>query len=150
VHLLLEQNRPKARVERAKPLLTVDLPEPTDQAARELRIAHQPDPRRLQRTQRNVGKEFGHGRGREVDGSTVVRRALVAEHGDSLLLEELIAAELEGALEEVAGGGWAEARQESTGAFSSNDLADAADEAAVVGYGVELDAGFDAVDLTLC
>jgi len=53
-------------------------------------------------------------------------------------------------LEEVAGSGWAEARQEGAGAFIGNDLAEATDEAAVVGYGVELDAGFDAVDLTLC
>jgi len=150
VHVLLEQYRTKPRVERAKPLLAVDLPKPTDQAARELGVADQPNARRLERAQRNVGEEFGHGGGREVDGSTVVRRVLVAEHGDSLLLEELIAAEFEGALEEVAGSGWAEARQEGAGAFIGNDLAEATDEAAVVGYGVELDAGFDAVDLASC
>ena len=62
-----------------------------------------------------------------------------------MLFEELVAAEFEGALQEVAGEGWADAGQEGGGAFVGDDLAEAADHAAVVGCGVELDAGFDAV-----
>lgn len=61
-----------------------------------------------------------------------------------MLLEELVSAELECALQEVAGECWACAGQEGAGAFICDDLAEAADEAAVVGYWVELDAGFDA------
>ena len=62
-----------------------------------------------------------------------------------MLFEELVAAEFEGALEEVAGEGWADTGQEGARAFVGDDLAEAADHAAVVGCWVELDAGFDAV-----
>jgi hypothetical protein len=61
------------------------------------------------------------------------------------LLEELVATELERALEEVAREGWAYTREEGAGAFIGNDLAEAADHAAVVGGGVELDAGLDSI-----
>jgi hypothetical protein len=61
------------------------------------------------------------------------------------LLEELVATELEGALEEVAGESWAYSGQEGAGALVLDDLAESADHAAVVGCWVELDAGLDAV-----
>jgi hypothetical protein len=62
-----------------------------------------------------------------------------------LLLEELVTTELECALEEVTGEGWADTSEESAGTFFGDDLAKTADEALVVGYWVELDAGLDAV-----
>lgn len=62
------------------------------------------------------------------------------------MLEELIASEFEGALEEVACEGWANTCKESAGAFILDDLSEATDEAAVVGYGVELDSGLDDID----
>jgi len=61
-----------------------------------------------------------------------------------LLLEEFVAAELEGALEEVSREGWADAGEEGACSFGADDLAEGSEDAAVVGFGVELDAGFDA------
>ena len=60
-----------------------------------------------------------------------------------LFLEELVAAEFEGALHEVAGEGGTEACCESAYAFVLDDLAEAADHATVVGRGVELDPCLD-------
>lgn len=62
-----------------------------------------------------------------------------------LLLEELVAAELEGALQEVAGEGGAKARQERAGALALDHLPEAADHALVVYLRLELDSGLDAV-----
>jgi hypothetical protein len=61
------------------------------------------------------------------------------------LLEELVATELEGTLEEVTGEGWASAGEKSAGTLVGDDLTEATDQAAVVGDGVELDARLDAV-----
>lgn len=63
-----------------------------------------------------------------------------------MLLEELVTSELEGALEEVAGEGWSGTGEECAGALFLDDLAEATDEAAVVGEGVELDSGLDDID----
>ena len=60
-----------------------------------------------------------------------------------MLLEQLIASELEGALEEISCRGGAEASPDGAGALAGNDLAETADETAVVFYGVELYPGFD-------
>jgi xanthine/CO dehydrogenase XdhC/CoxF family maturation factor len=67
-----------------------------------------------------------------------------AEEGEGLRLEELVPAELERALHEVAREGGSEARREGARAFVREDRAEGAEHAAVVGCGVELDAGFDA------
>jgi hypothetical protein len=145
LYVLLEQNGAETRVESAHALLPQDLAEPTNQAIGKARLRHQSNTRRLERAERNIGEELGE-RGRsEVDGCAVLGRSLVAEEVDGLRLEELVAAELESALEEVAGKGWADTGQEGTGAVVGDDLADAADKAAVVGDGVELNAGLDAV-----
>lgn len=92
----------------------------------------------------DISDELGGGGRREVDRGAVLRRGLVAEEVDVLLLEELVTAELEGALEEVAGGRGAEAGQERAGTLLLDDLAEAADHALVEGGGVELDARLDA------
>ena len=62
------------------------------------------------------------------------------------MLEELVTAELEGALEEVTGEGWAGTCEERTSTILGDDLAETADQALVVCEGVELDAGLDAVE----
>lgn len=62
-----------------------------------------------------------------------------------MLLKELVAAEFEGALEEVAGEGWADTSPDGAEAFVGDDLTEATDQAAVVGDGVELYPGLDAV-----
>ena len=144
VDVLFEQDRTEARVEGTKPLRLRNLAEPAHQPAREGRLRDEANARRFQRTQRDVREELGAGGGGEVDGGAVVGGILVAQQGDGLLLEELVAAEFEGALQEVAGEGWADTSEQGAGAFVGDDLAEAADHAAVVGCRVELDAGFDA------
>lgn len=61
-----------------------------------------------------------------------------------MLLEKLITAELEGALEKVSSSGRTKAGQQSTGALLRDDLAKTADHALVVLGRVELDTSFDA------
>jgi hypothetical protein len=60
------------------------------------------------------------------------------------LLEELITSELQGALEEVSGGGRTETSPDGASTLVRNDLSEATDEAAVVCCGVELDPRLDA------
>lgn len=60
------------------------------------------------------------------------------------MLEELVTTELERALEEVASEGGTDTGQQSTGTLILDNLAEATDEASVVGDGVELDSGLDA------
>ena len=92
----------------------------------------------------DISDELGARGGREVDTGAVLGGGLQAEEVDVRLLEELVAAELEGALEEVTGGRGAETGQERAGALLLDDLAEAADHALVVGGRVELDPRLDA------
>lgn len=62
-----------------------------------------------------------------------------------MLLEKLVASELECALEEVTRSGGTESGQEGSGTICSDCLSDSADEAFVVRDWVELDSGFDAL-----
>lgn len=98
----------------------------------------------FERAEGNIGEELGAGSGGKVDGGTVVLGIVVAEKVDGLLLEEFVAAKLEGALEEVTGEGGADTSQKSTGALFLDDLAETADKASVVGDGVKLNSCFDA------
>ena len=139
--VLLEQNRPKAGVESAKSLRLRNLREATDQAIRERRLGDQANARRLERTEGDVGEELGAGGGGQIDGGAIIGGILVAEQRDGLLLEELVATKLEGALQKIAGEGGPCAGEECACTFVGDDLAEAADHAAVVGHGVELDAG---------
>lgn len=143
-NVLLEQNGAETRVESTETLGSGNLAETTNQTAGKGGLADETDAGGLERAEGNIGEEFcGGGRG-EVDGGAVVGGRLVAELVDPLLLEELVAAELERALEEVAGEGRADTREQGAGALVGDDLAEAADQAAVVCDGVELDAGLDA------
>lgn len=144
---LLEQDRTEAAVECTKTLLRGDLAEARDEAAGEGRFGDETDTGGFERAKGNIGEEFGASGGCEVDGSSVVAGGLVAEQVDRLLLEELITAELECTLQEVAGEGWANTGQESAGALLCDDLTEAADQAAVVCNGIKLDSCLDAVAL---
>lgn len=60
------------------------------------------------------------------------------------MLEELIATELEGTLEEVTGGSGAETSEESASTLVGDDLLEATEQTTVVGDGIKLDPGLDA------
>lgn len=60
------------------------------------------------------------------------------------MLEEFVSTEFEGTLEEVAGEGWANTRQQGTSTFIRNDLSEATDQTAVVCDRVELNSCLDA------
>ena len=145
VNVLLEENRTKTRVESAQTLRPVDLRETAYETAGECRLGDQSDTSSFERAERDVSEELGAGGRSEVDCCAVVCCILVAEERDRLLLEEFVTAEFEGALEEVAGEGWADTCEECACSFLCDDLSKAADHAAVVGCWVELYAGFDAV-----
>lgn len=145
MYSLLEADGTETGVEGTKTLSRRHLAETAHQTTSVCRLGHKTNARRLERAQRYVGKEFGGGGGGEVDGGAVLRRSFVAEEGDGLLLEELVAAELEGTLQEVTGEGRASACEEGASAFFLHDLAEATNHAAVVGSRVKLDASLDAV-----
>lgn len=145
VDLLLEQNGAETSVEGTNTLALQHLAETADQTTSVGRLGDETDTGGLKRTEGNVGEELGAGGGGQVDTSAVVGGVLVADQVDGLLLEELVTTELEGTLEEVASGGRAETGQKGTSALILDDLLEATDQTAVVGDGVELDTGLDAV-----
>jgi len=144
-NLLLEENGTETSVESTDTLVLEHLGEATNETVGVGGLGDETDTGSLKRAQGNVGKELsGGGRG-EVDGSTVVLGSLVAEQVDGLLLEEFVTTKLEGTLEEVTGGGRTETSQESAGTLILDDLAETANHTTVVGLGVKLDTGLDAV-----
>ena len=144
-HLLLEQNGTEAGVESAETLLACDLGEAAEQTAGVGRLGDETDAGGLERAEGDVGEELAGSGGGQVNTGAVVGGVLVAEQVDGLLLEELVTSELEGALQEVTGGGGTEAGQQSAGTLILDDLLEATDHASVVGDRIELDTGLDAV-----
>ena len=144
-NLLLEQKGTKTTVEGGEALLLEDATEARDKAGSEGGLGDQTNTGGLQGAEGEISEELGAGGGGEVDGGAVVGSGLVAEEANGLLLEELVTTELQGTLEEVTSEGRAGTSEESASALVLDDLLEAADEAAVVGLGVELDAGLDAV-----
>ena len=144
-NLLLEQKGTKTTVEGGEALLLEDATEARDKAGSEGGLGDQTNTGGLQGAEGEISEELGAGGGGEVDGGAVVGSGLVAEESNGLLLEELVTTELQGTLEEVTSEGRAGTSEESASALVLDDLLEAADEAAVVGLGVELDAGLDAV-----
>ena len=71
------------------------------------------------------------------------------EQVDGLLLEELVAAKLEGTLHEIPGKGGAKASCESASTFVLDHLAESANHAAVVGGGIKLDPSLDSTEMLL-
>ncbi len=137
---LLEKDWSEARVEGAKTLLLEDLAHSADEAIGEGGVGDKTNTGSFERAEGNVGEELGATGGGKVDGGAVVGGSLIPEQRDGLLLEELVSAELESTLKKVAGECWASTSEEGTGAFFGDDLAEATDQATVVGHGVELDA----------
>lgn len=145
VDVLLEEDRSESRVESADTLILQDLGETTEKTVGELGVRDETNTGSLKRAEGDISKELGGGRGGEVDSSAVVGGSLKTELVDPLLLEEFVTSELEGTLKEVTSGGRTETSQESASTLVGNDLADTTKETAVVGDGVKLDTGFDAV-----
>lgn len=142
--VLLEEDGAESRVESTDTLVLGDLAEARDQTRSKAGLSDETDTGSLERAESDVSEELsGRGR-REVDSGAVVGSGLIAELVDPLLLEEFVTSELEGALEEVTGGGGTETSEESTGTVGGDDLLEGTDHALVVGDGVELDAGLDA------
>ena len=144
-NILLEQKGAETTVEGAEALLLSDLGEATNEAIGEGGLGNETDTGGFKRAEGEISEELGGGGGGEVDGGAVVGSGLVAEESNGLLLEELVTTELQGTLEEVASESRAGTGEESASALVLDDLLEAADEAAVVGGRVELDAGLDAV-----
>ena len=144
-NLLLEQKGTKTTVEGGEALLLEDATEARDKAGSEGGLGDQTNTGGLQGAEGEISEELGASGGGEVDSGAVVGSGLVAEEANGLLLEELVTTELQGTLEEVTSEGRAGTSEESASALVLDDLLEAADEAAVVGLGVELDAGLDAV-----
>ena len=144
-NILLDQKGAETTVEGAEALLLGDPGEATNKAIGEGGPGNETDSGGLERAEGEISEELGAGGGGEVDGGAVVGSGLVAEEANGLLLEELVTTELQGTLEEVTSEGRAGTSEESASALVLDDLLEAADEAAVVGLGVELDAGLDAV-----
>jgi hypothetical protein len=145
VNILLEEQGSEASVERGNTLSLEDLGETADQTIGISWLRNETNTGSLERAKGDISEELGATSGREVDSGAVVGGGLEAEGVDGLGLEELVTSELEGALEEVAGGGWAEAGQEGASALLGDDLAETTDQAAVVGRWVELDASLNTV-----
>lgn len=148
-NLLLEQDGAETSIEGTDTLRLEHLAEATDQTAGIGGLRDETDTGSLERAESNVGEELGSGGGGQVDTSAVVGGVLVADQVDGLLLEELVSSELEGTLQEVTGGGWAETGQQSAGTLILDDLLEATNETTVVGNGVELDTGLDAAHCEL-
>lgn len=143
--LLLEQDGSETGVESTDTLVLQHLGETANETVGIGRLRDETDTGSLERAEGNVGEELGGGRGGQVDGSAVVGGSLKAELVDELGLEELVTTELESTLQEVTGKGRANTSQESASTLILNNLAETTDETAVVGSGVELDTGLDAI-----
>jgi hypothetical protein len=145
LNILLEEKGTKTTVEGGEALLLHDPAEATNKAIGEGGLGDQANTGGLERAEGEISEELGAGSGGEVDGGAVVGSGLVAEKANGLLLEELVTTELQGTLEEVSSESRAGTSEESASALALDNLLEATDEAAVVGLGVELDAGLDAV-----
>ena len=108
--MLFKQDRPEAGVEGADALGRQDLSEAIDQTLSVAGRRDEADAGSLQGAKGDGSEELGRGSGHGVHGGAVLTGLVEADEVDGLLLEELVAAELEGALDKVAGEGGTEAR----------------------------------------
>jgi len=145
MNLLFEQDGAESGVEPAKTFSLGDLGETSKETVGKGGLRDETDTGGLERAKGDVGEELGGSRRRGVDSDTVVGSSLVAELVNALLLEEFVTTELEGTLQEVTGGSRTKTSQKSASTFVLDNLADTAKKTAVVGDGVELDTGLDAV-----
>jgi len=143
--VLLEQDGAKASVECTNTLILQHLAKATDKAIGICRLRDETDTCSLKRAQGNIGEELSESRGGEVDSRAVVGGSLVSEVVDRLLLEQLIASELECTLEEVSSGSGTKASCERADTLLCDHLSETTEEALVVCDGVELNSCLDAV-----
>jgi hypothetical protein len=144
-YVLLEQDGSETRVEGTDTLSLENLAETANQAVGKGGLRDETDTGSLEGAERDISEELGARSGGEVDGSAVVGGGLVADQVNGLLLEQLVSSKLEGTLEEVTSSGGAETGPDSAGTLVGDDLPEATDQAVVVGNGVELYPGLDAV-----
>lgn len=144
-NLLLEEDRSETTVEGTNTLVLEDLTETADETVGEARGGDQTDTGSLKRAEGDGSEELGGGGRDGVDGSAVLAGLLDTDSLDGLGLEELVTSELEGTLGEVTSEGRTGTGQESTSTLVLNDLAEGAEHTLVVGGGVQLDLGLDAV-----
>ena len=145
IHSLLEEDGAETGIEGTNTLILQDLAETANETICVCRLGDKSDTGSLERAQGNIGEELGQtGRG-EVNTGPVVGSILNTNEVDRLLLEELVTAELQGALQEVSGECRAKTGQESTGTLVGDDLAEPADHTIVIRDGVELNSRLDAV-----
>lgn len=144
-NLLLEEDRSETTVEGTNTLVLEDLTETADETVGEARGGDQTDTGSLKRAEGDGSEELGSGGRDGVDGSAVLAGLLDTDSLDGLGLEELVTSELEGTLGEVTSEGRTGTGQESTSTLVLNDLAEGAEHTLVVGGGVQLDLGLDAV-----
>jgi hypothetical protein len=145
-YLLLEKERTETGVECTEAVILENLGSTPDQTVGVGWVSNETDTGGLQRAESDISEELGGSCGSQVDGSAVVGSSLETDHVDGTLLEELVTSELEGTLEEVTSGSWAETGQKSAGTLLCDDGAETTDETSVVGDWVELDSGLDAVE----
>lgn len=145
INLLLEENGAKARVESTNTLSLEDLAKATNQTVGEARGRDETDTGSLKRAERDRSKELCQTSRGHVDGRAVLVSLLSAHGINGLLLEELVTTKLEGTLHKVASKGRAEASRKSADTLGLDDLAEAANHAAVVLGRVELDSRLDAI-----
>ena len=145
--VLLEQDGSETRVKGTDALVLQDLAETTNETVGKGWVTDETDTGSLKRAEGDVGEELGNGGGGKVDGGTVVGGGLVADHVNGLLLEEFITTKLEGTLKEVTGGGRTETSPDGASTLVGDDLPEATDQTSVVGSGVKLYPGLDAVKI---
>lgn len=145
-NLLLEQDGSETGVEGTNTLVLQHLAEATDKAVGVGGLRDETDTGSLKGAEGNIGEELGSGGRGQVNGSSVLRGSLETKLVNPLLLEELVSTELESALEEVTGKGRAGTGEESTSTLVLDNLSEGGDHATVVGGGVELDTGLDAIE----
>lgn len=145
-NLLLEEEWSETSVESTETLSLENLSSTIHQSLGVSWVRNEADTGSLKWAKGDISEKLGQSGRSEVDSGAVVGGSLKTDEADGLLLEELISSELEGSLEEVTGGSWAETGQESASTLLSDDSAESTDQTAVVGDWVELDAGLDDIN----
>ena len=141
--VLFEEDWTKSRVKGSNTLVSQNLSKSTNQAISESRRRDEADASGLEGTECYRSKELGAASRNRINCRAVLTGFFKAKEIDRLLLEELVAAKLEGALHEISGKGRAKAGCESASTFVLDNLTESANHAAIVSRGVELDPGLD-------
>jgi hypothetical protein len=145
LNLLLEEDRTETRVKGADTFTFQDLGESTNQAIGKVWLGDETNTSSLERAKSNISKELSSSSGSQVDSSSVLRSSLITKLVDTLLLEEFVAAKLEGTLKEVTSERWANTSPNSAETFLSDNLSEATNKTSIIFNGIELYSGLDTV-----